>query len=146
MRADPPHAAAAEDDGLAEAFWSVARRLRHASRDVLEPWGLAPSHSRALVVLMRGGPMRLSELSDHLHIAPRSTTEVVDGLEERGLVARQPDPTDRRATLVDLTDEGRRVGDAIKQARAGEAEGFFARLSATDRDRLRRILRTLLDD
>jgi DNA-binding MarR family transcriptional regulator len=42
--------------------------------------------------------MRLSELSEHLHIAPRSATEVVDALESRGLVRRRPDPDDRRAT------------------------------------------------
>src|SRR3954453_15901764 len=69
------------DDGdgtLSEAFWRVARELRHQSRETLEPWGVTPSQSRALGVLLRHGVIRLSELSDHLHIAARSTTEVVD--------------------------------------------------------------------
>ena len=45
-----------EDDGsLAEAFWLVARRLRHQSREALAPWGVAPSHLRALGVLLRHG-------------------------------------------------------------------------------------------
>ena len=44
--------------------------------------------------------MRPSALAEHLHIAARSATEVVDALEARGLVAREPDPDDRRATLV----------------------------------------------
>src|ERR1035441_9220026 len=89
---------------LAETFWGVARRLRHLSRQTLAPWDIAPSHSRALGVLLDHGVMRLSELSDHLHIAARSTTEVVDVLETRGLVERRPDPDDRRATLVALTE------------------------------------------
>ncbi|WP_319462369.1 MarR family winged helix-turn-helix transcriptional regulator [Micromonospora sp. RTP1Z1] len=134
-----------EDDqeSLAEAFWGVARRLRHLSRETLEPWQITPGHARALTVLMRHGVMRLSALADHLNIAARSTTEVVDGLEERGLVERRPDPQDRRATLVALTNEGTRVGTAIRSARDADAERFFGDLSPTDRADLARILRTL---
>ena len=87
--------------------------------------------------------MRLSELSDHLHIAPRSTTEVVDALEARGLVRRRADPGDRRATLVEVTEHGRRVGEAIQSARDAEARSFFSVLSETDRTHLARILRKL---
>ena len=130
-------------DRLAEAFRAVARQLRHQSRETLAPWDIAPSHSRALGVLMHHGVMRLSELSDHLHIAARSTTEVVDALQERGLVERRPDPNDRRATLVALTEEGTRVGEAIRSARDTEAKNFFSVLSETDRTHLARILRKL---
>jgi DNA-binding MarR family transcriptional regulator len=135
--------AADEDETLSEAFWGVARRLRHLSREALAQWDIAPSHSRALRVLTHHGTMRLSELSDHLHIAARSTTEVVDGLQDRGLVERRPDPLDRRATLVALTEEGARVGKAIRSARDAEAEGVFSVLSETDRTNLTRILRKL---
>ena len=94
------------DETLSEAFWSVARQLRETSQETLAPWDITPSHLRALRVLKRHGPMRLSALSDHLHIAARSATEVVDGLEARGLVKRRPDPGDRRATLVEVTEHG----------------------------------------
>jgi DNA-binding MarR family transcriptional regulator len=133
------------DESLSEAFWSVARRLRHRSKETLEPWDITPGQARALAVLMGHGVMRLSELSDHLHIAARSTTEVVDGLQERGLVVRRPDPHDRRATLVGLTDEGTSIGTAIRSARSAEAEKFFGTLSETDRAELARILRALRD-
>ncbi|MGH3938042.1 MAG: MarR family winged helix-turn-helix transcriptional regulator [Pseudonocardiaceae bacterium] len=132
-----------EEETLSEAFWGVARRLRQLSRETLAPWDVSPSHSRPLGVLMNHGVMRLSELSDHLHIAPRSVTEVVDGLEQRGLVERRPDPNDRRATLVALTDQGKRVSQAIRTARNAEAERFFGGLSASDRMHLARILRKL---
>ncbi|GAA4575500.1 hypothetical protein GCM10023176_44920 [Micromonospora coerulea] len=134
-----------DEESLAELFWAVARRLRHQSRRTLEPWEINPGHARALAVLLRHGPMRLSALAEHLHIAPRSTTEVVDGLQERGLVERRPDPEDRRATLVALTDEGTRIGTAIRAARDTEAERFFGDLGETDRADLARILRTLRD-
>ncbi|WP_300007445.1 MarR family transcriptional regulator [Pseudonocardia sp.] len=131
------------EESLAEAFWAVTRELRHRSRDALAPWAVTPSQSRALWILLRHGTMRLRDLAEHLRIAPRSATEVVDDLEARGLVERGPDPEDRRATLVHLTDQGREIGAAVRAARSADAEGFFGRLSDADRADLARILRTL---
>jgi len=133
------------DESLSEAFWSVARQLRETSHEALAPWDITPSAFRALRVLGRHGTMRLTELSEHLHIAPRSVTEVVDTLESRGLAERRPDPADRRATLAELTEHGARVLDAIRAARGTEAERAFGRLSATDRAHLARLLRKLRD-
>jgi DNA-binding MarR family transcriptional regulator len=139
---------ATEPDGtetLATTFWNLARQLRTASSESLRQWDINPSQARALRVLVRHGLMRLSDLSEHLHIAARSTTEVVDGLQAKGLVERQPDPNDRRATLVALTEGGHQVGEAIRAARGSDAERVFDRLSATDRAELTRILRKLRD-
>jgi DNA-binding MarR family transcriptional regulator len=132
-----------DDETLAEAFWSVARRLRHTTHATVAPFGITPGQARAVGVLGRHGGMRLSDLAEHLRIAPRSTTEVIDALEELGLVLRSPDPADRRATLVALTAEGERLGAAVRSARRAEAEAFFGRLSDADRDALTRILRSL---
>jgi DNA-binding MarR family transcriptional regulator len=87
--------------------------------------------------------MRLSELSDHLGIAPRSATEVVDALESRDLLRRRPDPGGRRATLVEVTEHGASVLAAIRAARGTETERIFSQLSQADRAHLERILRTL---
>lgn len=133
------------DETLSEAFRSVARQLRDTSQDFLAPWDISPSQLRALRVLMHHGVMRLSELSGYLHIAARSTTEVVDALQARGLVGRRPDPSDRRATLVEVTEHGASVLDAIRVARGTEAERTFDRLSQADRAHLARILRELRD-
>jgi DNA-binding MarR family transcriptional regulator len=133
----------AGDETLSDAFWSVARQLREASHESLAPWDITPAQFRALRVLRRHGVQRLSELSDHLRIAARSATEVVDALELRGLVERRPDPGDRRATLVELSDHGSGVLDAIREARGSEAERVFSRLSQADQAHLARILRKL---
>ena len=132
----------AGDESLSEAFWSVARRLRDTSQETLTPWDITPSHLRALRALRRHGKIRLSELSGHLHIVPRSTTEVVDALETRGLIQRRPDPSDRRATLVELTEHGVSVLGAIRGTEAGQV---FGRLSQADRAHLARLLRKLQD-
>jgi DNA-binding MarR family transcriptional regulator len=131
------------DETLTEAFRAVARQLRETSQETLLPWDITPSQFRALRVLNRHGVMRLSDLSEHLHIAARSTTEVVDALESRDLADRRADPGDRRATLVELTEHGTSVLDAIRSARGTEADRVFGRLSQTDRAHLARILRKL---
>jgi DNA-binding MarR family transcriptional regulator len=133
----------AADENLSELFWSVARTLRHLNKEALEPLNVSPSHGRALAVLMRHGPMRPGALAEHLRIAPRSATEVVDDLQERGLVERTPDPADRRATVLHLTAAGTAAGDAIRAARQAAAERFFAGLHEADRADLTRILRQL---
>jgi DNA-binding MarR family transcriptional regulator len=131
------------EESLADLFWAVARQLRETSQTTLAPWDITPSSFRALRVLHRHGPMRLSELSEHLRIAARSATEVMDALEDRGLARRRPDPDDRRATLAELTPHGITVLDAIHEARGSEAERTFARLGPADRADLTRILRQL---
>ena len=134
-----------EEQSLSDAFWAVARSLRHRTRETLSPWDITPSQSRALDVLLRHGESRLSVLAEHLRIAARSATEVVDDLQERGLIERRPDPDDRRATLVALTAAGTDVGHAIRSARQVEAERFFGALSESDRADLSRILNSLRD-
>jgi DNA-binding MarR family transcriptional regulator len=125
---------------LADAFRAVSRQLRHRTQQALAPWDVTPSQARALGVLTRNGPLRLGALSEHLHIAPRSATEVVDDLAAAELVERRPDPVDRRATLVALTPRGAEVATGIRTARAAEADEFFARLDEADRAALTQIL------
>jgi DNA-binding MarR family transcriptional regulator len=131
------------DESLADAFWSVARRLRETSQETLAPWDITPAQFRALRVLRRHGVLRLSELSDRLRIAARSTTEVADALESRQLIARRPDPDDRRAILVELTEHGTGVLDEIGAARGADVERVFGQLTDADRADLARILRKL---
>jgi DNA-binding MarR family transcriptional regulator len=135
-----------DEETLSEAFWAVARRLRHRTKVALEPWDLSPSLARAMSVLSRHGDQRLSVLADHLRIAPRTATEVVDDLQRRGLAERRGDPDDRRAVLVALTPEGVATSRAIQTARQAEGERFFGELSEQDRAELVRLLGMLRAD
>jgi DNA-binding MarR family transcriptional regulator len=133
-----------EPASVSDLFWAVARQLRHASRETLAPWDVTPSQLRALGTLMRHGAARPGALAKHLGIAPRSATEVVDALQGRGLVRRETDPDDRRATLVVVTDAGRELAAAVRKARVAEADRAFAGLPDADRAELERLLRRLL--
>ncbi|WP_312856699.1 MarR family winged helix-turn-helix transcriptional regulator [Arthrobacter mobilis] len=132
------------DENLLDSFWAVARQLRRRSREALAPWDVSPSQSRALGVLRRHGPLRLGELSERLHIVPRSATEVVDGLQERGWCVREPDPADRRATVVSLTEAGRALADAIRAAQQEQARNYFGVLGTDERAELAALLDRLV--
>jgi DNA-binding MarR family transcriptional regulator len=153
-----------EAAGLGELFHAAARSLRRSWTGQLAPFGLTPHQWRALNTIAGRPPhqavvgaaadlpaddvaegLRLKRLADLLHIAPRSATEVVDQLEAKGLVVRAPDPTDRRATLVSLTEAGSALRFQIRDVRRRDANEYFARLSPGDRAELARILGALAE-
>ena len=135
----------ARDASAGELLMQAARGLRRRYAEALAPWEVTPGQARALGVVCAHAPVRLSALADLLVIVPRSATQVVDALETRGLVARQQDPADRRATCVVPTAEGGRLHEEFHRARAAESERYFAGLPAADRAELDRILRLLLE-
>ena len=151
---------------LGDLLHAVFRRLRRRWAEQLAPFGLTPHQFRALDALAgrtggRGhrhdpsepcrhgggtGTLRVKDLADVLRIAPRSATEVVDLLEQKGLVERVPDPSDRRATLVALTPRGAALRGTVREDRRRESEEYFARLAPEDRVELERLLRLLATD
>src|SRR3954471_3420478 len=97
------------DDGtadLGDLLMRAARTLRRRWRSVLAPWDLSRHQARALAVVGTRDGVRLGALPEALHVAPRSATEVADGLQARGLVERTPDPAGRRAVILRPTGEG----------------------------------------
>lgn len=125
--------------------------------DQLTPFDLSPHQYRALAALVRStmhdgaaarehpDGMRLSEIAERLRIAPRSATEVIDLLETKLLVRREPDPADRRATRVNVTQQGQRLFGLIRSERLKQAEDFFAVLGEADRAELSRLLELLIE-
>src|SRR5690606_31287215 len=89
--------------------------------------------------------LRLGALAGWLPITPRSVTEVVDALQGLGLVARAPDPADRRAVLVGLHDQRRQTARSIRSARRAQSETILDELSPEQRAQLRASLLTLID-
>lgn len=75
--------------------------------------GLTPGEARALVNAARAGPTRQTALAERMGVEAMTLCSYVDRLEARGLVRRVPDPTDRRAKLVELADAAEPVLDEI---------------------------------
>ena len=112
--------------------------------EVLRPFDLSFARYEVLMLLLfsRAGALPLSRLGDRLQVHPTSVTNVVDRLQAQGLVRRCPHPTDRRATLAELTEAGRALAG---QATAELNARVFADpgLGGEDVDRLIGVLTQL---
>src|SRR5213082_3768206 len=71
--------------------------------------GLCLTDFAALEALLHKGPLTISEIQDKVLLASGSMTAAIDRLEKRGLVVRKSTSTDRRARIVQLTQEGERI-------------------------------------
>ncbi len=83
----------------------LALVLHHDMTSSLARDGLTPARARVLWELRARGPLRQRELAETLQVAPRTVTGLIDGLVATGFVTREPHPTDRRATLVTMTEQ-----------------------------------------
>lgn len=131
----------------AEFLTLLHAAMRSVRREAGERLGRArttPGQFRMLRALAHSdGPQRPSALAGMLDVAPRSVTSKVDDAEAAGLVRRLPDPTDRRATLVELTEAGRQTLAQVAAERETSAGTLLARLGEGDRHELLRLLRAV---
>lgn len=107
--------------------------------------GTTPARAKLLMTLQCHGSCKMSDISGHLEVTPRSVTKLVDGLEAEGLVVRESHPHDRRATIIRLTPEGILVSKESMLANNTTVTELFERLAASDRQHLERILRKLIE-
>jgi len=118
-----------------------ARRQAFAEHDI-ESWEFD-----VLAALRRAGaPYQLSpgRLIRETLVTSGTMTNRVDRLATRGLVERQPDPSDRRGVLVRLTDEGRSKVDGTLSGLLERESELLAGLNVTNQNRLATLLRNLV--
>lgn len=136
------------------AAMEVIGRLNDLSavigRDHLEPhfagFGLQRGEFDVLATLRRSGaPFTLTptDLYEATMMTSGGMTARLDRLEKRGLIARQPNPEDRRGTLVSLTDEGRKLVEAAVVPHAANETRLLSTLTADERNQLNELLRKL---
>ena len=106
----------------------------------LQDRGLTYARMRLLGALYCGGPQIMSSISDELGVTRRNVTALVDALEEEGLVRRKPHPTDRRATVIELTRKGEQTTDSMYDEHREAVSELFLELSEEDRRELARLL------
>ncbi len=89
---------------------------------------LTPGEVRLLVQAARAGQVRQTVLAARIGIEAMTVSDYVDRLEARGLIERLPDPTDRRAKLVALTDAADAILDQVvmfgKETRESASQGI----------------------
>jgi DNA-binding MarR family transcriptional regulator len=91
------------------------------------------SRARATVLWnLQGGPMTQRELAEAIGVTPRNVTGLVDALEADGFVERRAHPSDRRATLVALTDKGTATMGGLREEYDQGAARLFDGVAPSD--------------
>ncbi len=125
----------------------IALHIAQHQEEVFGQLGLNRGEVGVLGALrIAGPPHRLSptRLFKGLMLSSAGITSRLDRLEKRGLVKRSPDPDDRRAVLVELTDAGHKLLDEAVAANTKSERALVGDLSATDIATLSRLLRKML--
>jgi len=124
----------------------LARELEQRLEPVYAEHGLEPGWHDVLATLRRVGPpfrLRPSEFTSALMLTSSGTTKRLDRLEQAGLIMRDPDPDDRRGTLITLTAAGRRLIDSVTEAHLANEHRLLSALTESERGRLADLLRKL---
>lgn len=103
----------------------------------LEPAGLTTARTHLLWVAHHSGPMTQQALARALQVSARNITGLVDALEAGNFVRRSPHPTDRRATLVSLTEQGTRAVTEMEDQRRRIAAHLVSDFDAARLERFR---------
>jgi DNA-binding MarR family transcriptional regulator len=145
---DSPVSAAPDGAEVVHALVSAAHIIERMVNAELARQGLQNGWSgprlRLMLAVEKAGRLRMGELTGKLGITARAVTTLVDGLEKEGLLLRKPDPGDRRATLLEVTDEARSQFERIRAVQREVSARIAGALSRAERKRLYELLQTLI--
>jgi DNA-binding MarR family transcriptional regulator len=136
------------DPALAELANAVGTRIGRLARVLIRETIEVSRTTLSVLATLRERPRRITELASLEHVAQPTMTVLVSRLEQRGWVERQPDPTDRRAVQVAITDAGTKVLDELIAKRTTLLAERLGDLSEAERETLARaipILDRLID-
>ncbi len=93
----------------------TAELLEKRIAGLLQPFELSPATGLVLSMLADSeSPLSPNQIADHLIISRASVTSLLNSLEKRGFITRQPHPSDRRMLVVELTDKGRQTAGQFR--------------------------------
>ena len=128
-----------------DTVFELAVRLTDAMQRGLGERGLNASRAEALLVLERAGAIVQRQLGEALRCTPRYVTAIVDDLEAEGLVRRERHPTDRRATLVVLTEAGATAAARMTDERRQAAQWLLGDVAPRSLSTFVAVARQVLD-
>jgi MarR family transcriptional regulator for hemolysin len=129
---------ALKEDSASQLIFRLARLLRQGAHGFMRKRkiGLTPEQWGLLWKVARQEGGLQVDLADPLLKDHPNVTKMLDALESKGLVEREPDPKDRRSNAVWLSENGKDLLDEYLPQLVGEKEKFFKGLDRTDLNRL----------
>lgn len=115
-----------------EALSADLTRTVRFLRTLKQRYGVSDPASLPLLFRLLEGPVRPTELADHLHLDLSVVSRQLTSLSERGLVARKKDPADRRAHQVEITEAGRALTVQVERIRTDFLAGLVRDWDETD--------------
>lgn len=112
--------------------------------ELLRPVGIEPRHFGTLVGLRTSGPVSQSDLATILGVSGPMIVQIIDHLEDRGLVERRRSTTDRRAQMLHLTPAAGPTLDRARSLARHKSDELLATMTPTGRERLMTLLRRLV--
>ncbi|MFI8823266.1 MarR family winged helix-turn-helix transcriptional regulator [Streptomyces sp. NPDC053431] len=134
---------AARGGPVSHALSRVARAHRIAAGRRLKELGLYPGQEFLMMALWDCGPVRQSVLIQSLGLDPSTVTKMLQRLEQCGHVLRRPDPADRRAVLVEATEEGEALRARVEDVWRDLEEYSLTGLTPAERADLAQLLARL---
>lgn len=131
----------------AQALWKLLRDEAFASlRDdfTAKASECQLTLSQAKLIRELAQPQSQRELARDLHYDPSNITALADSLEERGLLERRADASDRRFRLLALTAEGERLRTALEE-RLARPPKFLSRLTPSEQKQLLDLLSKIFE-
>lgn len=128
---------------LVEEFAAFGPAYMKWAKSRMREGGPSYARMRLMGSLRCKGPQIMSSISTELGVTRRNVTALVDALEEEGLLRRKSHPTDRRATVIEMTERGVEKMDEMYDEHRARISEVFEGLSEEDRKSLVRILGTL---
>lgn len=106
------------DQEAYNAIIAASKVIRRVALRLFVEEGITEPQFQALMLLVENGPMLMRKMSDEMLVTPANVTGIMDRLEEKSLVRRTTGKEDRRATIIDITSEGKALYErvAIKKA------------------------------
>jgi DNA-binding MarR family transcriptional regulator len=134
-------------EGIVDRIHSLGKYLKRSADETFAAYGLNHGEWKVLLTLRRSGEPYLRSpgwLAEHLNLSSGAMTNRLDRLEESNLIRRLPDPNDRRALKVELTDEGHRVWRESIGAQATKEAEIASTLTEGEKEQLTTLLRKLM--
>lgn len=125
---------------IARLFHDLSMTVKQTMRKEFESMGVTMPQSMVIGTLIKGGTMKVSELSEALGFTNSTTSGILDRLEKQDIIRRERTPEDRRVVYITITDTFKEKHNGFETC---FSQNFEKLLKGADEDELSTILKGL---